>query len=454
MPADPLLESLRAFVRQHALLREGQRVAVAVSGGVDSVALLHLLREDFAPTVVHVDHGLRADSRADAAFVAALAGAWGLPVTVERIIVPEGSSRQGRARAERYRALERVALSQGLEAVAVAHQRDDVAETLLLQLLRGAGPRGWRALPVARPIARGSTVRLVRPLRFAGRAEIEAYARAQGLEWREDPSNEALEYRRVAVRRRIFPLLKRYFGDGVLERLAAAAELAEAYVEAGAALAPAAALREARVEVDALSVEALGAMSAVVRRGVILEVLARLYPEAPRSAASVAEIERLLKAQPGRRVALGEVVVWREREVLRFATPPRPVTFVGTVSVPGQLETPWGALRVELVDEPPDAFPAGSDTEVVDADRLGSTLTLRTWRPGDRFVPFGMQGQKKVSDLLTERRVRSAERGRQLVLLSEGAIVWVVGHRLAEGLRVRPETRRLVRLAWLPRSSA
>jgi tRNA(Ile)-lysidine synthase len=450
MSADPLLDSLRAFVRLHGLLQEGQRVLVGVSGGVDSLVLLHLLNEDFRPIAVHVDHGLREDSHLDAEFVQRVAAEWDIEFRVEKIEVPAGSSKQARARRERYRALESAADEEGVGVVAVAHNRDDVAETLLLQLVRGAGPRGWRAMPVERPIRSGSAVYLVRPLRFAARNEIEAYAHAHGIDWREDPSNEVLAYRRAVVRKRVLPLLKKHFGEGVSGKIAAAAELAEAYLEAGAALAPNEALRRASPEAGALSVAALQRMDEVMRRGVILEVMAREFPDAPRSADGVVRVERLLDAQPGRRVELGEVVVWREREVLRIAHAHQSVHFAGNVSIPGRIDTPAGSLFVEVLGDVPSMYVSDPRTEVVDAERVGSALTLRTWREGDRFSPLGLGGSKKVSDVLTERRVPSSERQRQLVLTAGEEIVWVVGHRLAENFRIRSDTQRALRLRWEP----
>lgn len=187
-------------IRRRRLWTAGQRVAVAVSGGVDSVVLLDVLARTARAhggrlEVVTVDHRARPDSGADADFVWALAQARGLPVT--RFDLAPGPGTEAAWRAARYAALDRV----GVDAIALGHHGDDLAETVLIQLVRGAGPAAigpmsWR---------RG---RYVRPLLSATRAEIAAYATSRGLQWREDPSNGDPRHLRVRVRREVLPLLE------------------------------------------------------------------------------------------------------------------------------------------------------------------------------------------------------------------------------------------------------
>jgi len=438
-----------AFVAERGLLAPGEAVVVGVSGGVDSVTLLHLLRDGYRPLAVHLHYGLREEADEDAAFVEALAEAWGLPAEVRRVTLSEGENVQAAARAARYRAFEDVACQGGAEAVAVGHQRDDVAETLLLQLVRGAGPAGWAAMPASRPIRQGSEVRLVRPLRFAHRAEVEAFARAEGLRWREDASNATDRYRRNVLRGRVVPLLQ-HINKEALAHLADAAELLESYRASGAALAPDAAFESTRLDPDGLALAPLAALAEPVRRGVLLEALRRWAPDAPRTAATVGEVARLLAAPVGTRAQLGTLTVWRERDRLRFATG-EAAPFAAPAAVGTAVETPWGTLTLDPLAEVPAGWDMDPLVEVADASGLAGPLELRTWWPGDRLRPLGMAGEKLVSDLLTERKVLPSERARQLVLTADGSVVWVVGHRLAETVRVGEGTRRAVRMAWVPR---
>jgi tRNA(Ile)-lysidine synthase len=436
-----------AFVAERGLLAPGEAVVVGVSGGVDSVTLLHLLRDGYRPHAVHLHYGLRPEADADAAFVEALGREWGVPVEVSRVTLPERENVQASARAARYRAFEEAAERVGALAVAVGHQRDDVAETLLLNLVRGSGPRGWAALPALRPISPGSAVRVVRPLRFAHRPEIEAFARAEGLRWREDATNATDRYRRNLLRQRVMPLLK-HINPEASAHLASAAEELEAYRTSGAALSALGDFESVRLGSDALALEPLANLPPPARRGVLFEALRQWAPEVSRTAATVREVERLLEDQVGRRAEFGGTTVWRERDRIRFA-PPLAEAFAVSVEG-GRGETPWGTLTLEPLAALPQGWDRDPNVEVADADRLSGPLELRTWRPGDRLRPLGMEGEKRVSDLLTDQQVPPSERFRQLVLTAGGEVAWVVGHRLAEGFRVGEGTRRAVRMRWSP----
>ncbi len=450
MAGADLRARLRAYVAEHGLIAPGARVVVAVSGGMDSVALLRLLSDDFRPVAVHVHHGLRDEADADARFVETLGERWGVPVEVRAGPVGEGENVQAAARAARYAALGEATCEHRAAVIATGHHRDDLAETLLLNLLRGAGPAGLAGIPPRRPLAPGSPVEVVRPLLFAHRAELRAFAEAEGLDWREDASNASTHYRRNALRHEVLPLLEEKFGPDVSGRLADTTERLRGLVDAGAALAPAKTFEGAVGEDRSLRLDALRAMAEPVRLGVFLEALARWAPGAPRSAAPARALDALLDAQPGRWIELGGATVWREREGLRFAPPAPPAYFEAPVVVGRPVETPWGVLRTEPTSAIPDGFDPSPLVEVADANRLVGPLVLRTWRAGDALVPLGMVGTKKVSDLLTERHVPPSARARQLVLTAGGEVVWVVGHRLAEAARVRPATRRALRLAWEP----
>lgn len=445
-----LPERFEAFIREHDLLQEGQRVAVGVSGGVDSIVLLNLLNERYAPIAIHVHHGLRENADLDAAFVSETAENWGIECRVISVNVEAGASVQAQARKARYQALREVAESSGIDRVAVAHQRNDVAETLLLHLFRGTGPAGWAALSVFRQIEEGSSVSLIRPLRFATRREILDYAHRHNLTWREDPSNQHLGYRRIFVRNRLFPLLEEGFGEGVAERIAQSAELAELYRQAGIPLDSADRLQEVLAEEGALDIAILESLHPVERTGLILAFLARYAPGVTRTAAFAEEVVELLSRQPGRRIELGEYVIWREPEVLRLtlAEPP-PVAFAAAVSFPGTTRTPYGTLDILMVDSP-DLQNMGRDPfiEYVDADKLGGKLLLRTWRAGDQMIPLGMSGRKNISDVLSERRVPMNERDHQLVLLANDQIMWLVGHRITEALRITSDSSRFALFKW------
>ena len=472
-------------------------VVVGVSGGVDSTVLLRLLHEaGVAVVAAHVNYGLRgAESDEDEAFVRVLADELSVPVETWRVTLPDDGNRQEAAREARYAFFREVAETYGAEAVAVGHTQDDQAETVLLHLFRGTGPRGLAGMPHERPLAPGSSVRLIRPLLDVPRAEIEGLARAHGWTWREDASNADLRYRRNVLRTHVLPLIEAAFGPGTSERIAATAGRVRALLDE----------RPDKPPTD-LRLDTLRTLPPEQRHARYLAVLRRMAPQAPRRSAAVAELDALLDAQPGTHVVWPGVVIWRDRAALVFAPPEAEEPAVWTVTVDTPTVTPWGVLTATPLDGPPSPFAerggekgarpqggwrggaagategvsrvpqtpsapyggtsprggegllshAGDDpcTEVVDARVLRPPLVLRPWQAGDRFRPLGLDGTKLVSDLLTERQVPPSERAHQLVLCSDEAIVWVVGHRLAEAARVQPDTTQAVRLTWISRSAA
>lgn len=409
----------------------GERLVVAASAGVDSTVLFYTLRAFGVDAVaVYVHHGLRAAADAEAEHVRAMAVDSGAEALVIAAPVPRGN-RQAAARAARYAALSDAARRCGAAAVATGHTATDQAETVLMALVRGAGLRGLGGMPERRALAPG--IALVRPLLWATRAEVEAHARAQGWTWLDDDSNATDAYRRNRVRHGVLPLLDAEGGPQTAARIAEAARGVRDALDAG----PAATFVRLAVP-DArgvsLGLDALRALSGAARGGVLAEALR--WAGATRSRAAVARTEALLGAVPGRRVAMGTAMAWRDRDRIRIvvdAAPDAPVA-VG----PNGATTRSGRLE---------RLSAGaSDGVLFDASALAGPLVLRPWRAGDRIAVRG--AERLVSGLLTDARVPPSERPEALVLTCAGRLVWLVGHALADGARVSAaDTERFV---WYP----
>lgn len=459
-----LLTRVDHFIQGHELLRPGQRVVVGVSGGVDSMVLAHgLHRLGYAVVGVHVNYGLRGEaSDADEEFVRR----WGesldppVPLHVERVdpkaaARASGASVQEVARQQRYAFMARCAAACDTDRVAVGHHRDDQAETLLLNLFRGSGLEGLGGMAPRRPMECGPDVTLVRPLLGVTRASIEAYAKAHGVEWRSDASNETLTYDRNTIRHRILPVIESQF-SGATDRIAGAAGRVRAYL--AHTFEPELEARFTRCTAEAawggaLVVTALHNEPSIWRRRLVLEALQRWFGDAPYTAAVAQEIDALLDAQVGRRVEVGAGTIWRERDVLRFVpagAEPIPVE-AQPIPMESSVELPQGTLRVDVLDDVPDQLDAGAPhTVYVDNEALSGELTVRTWQAGDRFQPLGMRHSKLVSDFLTDEQVPPHERAGVLVLCDDTRIVWVVGHRIAHPVRIRPGTERVVQLSFQP----
>jgi tRNA(Ile)-lysidine synthase len=449
-----------AAVHRDALLREGDRVLVAVSGGSDSVALLMLLRA-LAETgalgiagVAHLNHGLRSAAGEDEEFCRTLADAAGVPFRSERVDVrslaaARGVSIEDAGRQARYAFFERGAHELGAEAIATGHTRDDQAETFLLRLIRGAGPRGLAGI---HPRAG----RVIRPLLGCGRDELREYLASIGQPFREDESNRDVSIPRNRVRHELVPLLRERFSPAIVDVLAREATIARQdeerlHAEAIdlARLIVLSSETGASVEVE-VDVEALRSLPKALAVRVARLALERLAPDRFVGFDHIDRLLDMLESEASGSLSLpGQHAERRGGRIHLSRAPFKPFSnsFRVSLSIPGEAVLPdqgW-AVSAELGSDPSiRRLPVGSDPTrpflgaVVDTAQVTLPLAVRSRQPGDRVRPLGMGGRgKKLQDLLVDRKVARAERD-ALPLVVDGTdrIVWVVGEPVAEDFRV------------------
>lgn len=433
----------------YRLLEPGESVVVAVSGGADSVVLLHCLlrlRAQYSLTlhVAHFDHGLRETSRQDALFVEELAASWGLSATTETWTGGAGQGRSvaAEARRARYRFLDELASQVGATKIALGHHRDDQAETVLLHLLRGSGLRGLRGML---PLREG---RLVRPLLGVGREDIEAYAKVHKLSFSEDPSNRDLRYLRNRIRWQLLPLLQREYNPSIartLARMAAHVAEDEGYLDEGAGQ-TFNALVDFQGTRICMSLGALRGLAPAIRRRILERAIWSVAPGAYLTTAHLEAVERLTTPGGPSAVTLPRNLrAWRSGGFLYLGRPAgvRRSSVYEELRVPGEtVIREWGVgveatiLPRSLAEHPPNR----PDRAYIDWKQVLSPLLIRSWRPGDRFRPLGLKGNKKLQDLFVDAKVPREDRERVPVVVDQKGILWIPGFRIDERGRVGEAT--------------
>jgi len=515
-----LVNQVRHTIEKYGLLTPGDGVVVGVSGGPDSLCLLHVLlslSEEYSLRlqVAHLHHGARgADADADAEFVATLAAKWHVPVTIEKRDVPAVAQRQRlafeeAARRLRYAFLARVAAKVNARKVAVGHNADDQAETVLMHFLRGAGLAGLRGMlpstPLTdyrllepslykgkhndssseeeenkeRPLSKShSQLCIIRPLLEVPRSEIERYCAAQELTPRFDRSNLDTTYFRNRLRHELLPLLETY-NPNIRARLCHTASVVAADYELLSKLRERAWVevvvdqpssrkeRQATVVFDRATWRAL---PLALQRATLRQATYRLR----RSLRDVnfVHVENAreigLNGDTGAQATLPMgLVLTVGYDTLTVgdagdigSLPDEPLLRISgslTVRLPGATPIPqsdW-SLQAEILEEwDPNRVRDNPDPWMayLDADRLADPLMLRHRRPGDRFRPQGMRGHSvKVSAFMINLKIPSAWRDLVPLLVAGDQIVWVCGRRIGEPVAVKPGTQRVARL-WFSRS--
>jgi tRNA(Ile)-lysidine synthase len=449
--ATSLIDGVRATLRRHEMLRGGDVVLAAVSGGADSVALLDSLRA-LAPEIgvalgaVHVNHGLRPESAADAAFVTDLCRAWAIPLRVESVEVVQGPSGwegvEAAARRARYAAYRRAATALGATRVATGHTADDQAETVVMRLLDGAGPRGLGGIAPVRG-------RYVRPLLDTRRAVVTAHLSARGIAWVEDATNRDLRFVRNRVRAEVLPFLAARLDPDIVARLGAGAACARALV---AELERAAASVLARLgsrEPDGivLPARALGALPEELAAEVLRAAAAAQGEGGARRAPGERALRRALDPRRPRAARIGRLVCERSGRWVRVGAPHADDLVERAWPVPGALALPEIDARLEArcFPRPAGWSPArASDRAAFDADRLPGAVIVRGRRPGDRFLPWGAPGERRLKTFLIDAGVPRWRRARVPLLEAAGEIIWVAGLRRGCAAPVTDATRRIL----------
>ena len=459
-----LVESLLCLVREYSMTAPGETVLVAVSGGPDSVALVHALwsvREELGITlyVAHLNHSFRGEeSDNDAKFVWSLASSLSIPCVIEKVDVPRMRqmlrlSAESAARLVRYEFLENTAEKIGAARIALGHTADDQVETVLMNIIRGSGTDGLAGMPPVRG-------KIIRPLLGVRRTDVASYLQEQGLSARIDETNLLPHFTRNRIRLRLLPMLREYNPgiDTVILQLAELARADSAYMNAEASKV----FKRLTIACDTGAVtldrgELLG-LDLAIRRRVVREAVKSVRSDlSDLGFRHVEDLLGLLATGGDFRYELpAGVFVECERGSIVFRSerqPDVPIIYKYEIAVPG--ETPIGEagvlIKAEVIESHLEPVRSPDDTEVIlDLDKVKGTLVARNWQPGDRIQPLGMKGSKKLQDVFTDRKIPRRVRHRIPVIQDGERILWVVGVIISDVAKVTDSTQRCLRLRAVP----
>jgi len=462
-----LLKKFINFNEQHQLIHREDHVLVAVSGGIDSVVLFHLLFQlkdqlHLNLEIVHINHCLRAEQAdRDQQFVGELAKAYEVAIISRKVNVPkfianENYSEEQGARILRYRFFEQALKKSGADCIALGHQADDQAETVIDHFLRGSGVKGLAGMPLRRD-------KIVRPLLFATRQEIETYANIHSLHFVIDSTNVMTKYRRNRLRHELIPYLKQHFNpgiDGAVLRSAAIMGEVEIFLNDQARLALTKCLVTIKKNKIVLDIDSFLNYFIIIQKYLLYQLLDRLPLD--RSILTTQKLERILnlirQKKAGKKILLNSE--WELRidhhQIIFLQARSFDVEIEVTINKIIPLRNGELKFNAQLItrNEFPEQFSENKNIEYIDYDRIQGNLKIRNYRAGDRFRPLKLNGEKKLSDFFIDQKIPWHDRKATPLLVCDSGIVWIMGYQIDDRFKITDRTERILRLQLEKEASA
>lgn len=441
-----MLKRFEEYLNEQKLCNKGDRILLAVSGGIDSVVMAHLIHSaGYECAVAHCNFQLRGeDSEADEAFVRQLAAYLEMPVyvkhfNVDEVVQNKGISVQMAARELRYDWFGELLSKESFDLVATAHNKNDSVETFFLNLSRGSGIRGLKGIAPKRD-------QIIRPMLFATRLEIEAYRQDQGIEYRLDASNFETKYLRNKIRHDVIPVMEEInpgFIESMNRSMNQLEEIHHIYLDS---------IEQKR---SALFEDHGGRITIDVRKLGELHPLKtwlfELFSPSGFTRSQCEGIELILEAGPGRRSISPTHQLYKDRE--RLILIPNSADSFDRYYLDGpdkQSALPFPMDMEVMQREELGPIPRDSMIACLDLDEVQFPLTIRRWVHGDYFYPLGMKQMKKLSDYFVDNKIPVPEKERTWIMASGKKIVWIMGHRIDHRFRITPETSRVLMLRLHP----
>lgn len=441
------------------LIEPKSRILIAVSGGVDSVSLLDaffVLKNQLSLeiAIAHLNHKIRGkEAEEDELFVKSLAEKYSLPFFLQRIEVKDKAKKMSlsleeAARVLRYDFLKRAGQSFSANYIATAHNLNDQAETVLLNIIRGTGIAGLRG--IADKVEISKDMYLIRPFIIFTRNEIEEYAKERNLQWREDSTNKLLEYTRNKIRHKLIPLLEKEFNPQIVSNLSKLATISQIsykiindYIKQ---VSDKFVFVKNRNEVY-LDIENLRHFDSFIFPDLV-QYIVNTYFNHSLNFKQIDDLKNLLDAETGKYLVLSrEIFVYKNRQKLCFIRKEKKVEKDLVVKIPKIGHTFWNDYFIEFEEVPLEDFFISSDKsiEFFDYEKIGEEIIIRSWKDGDKFVPLGLRKAKKLSDFFIDEKLPLHKKEQIPIFETKGEIFWVGGLRISEKFKVTKNTKRILK---------
>ncbi|MBK9254191.1 MAG: tRNA lysidine(34) synthetase TilS [Saprospiraceae bacterium] len=437
-----MLEKFLSYINTQKLILPGERTVLAISGGIDSMVLLHLFRQaGLVFRIAHVNHNLRGeDSKKDAEFISGFCKKQHLEHDIHTISVDhfrEGNM-QSIARNIRYEFFETLRIKYDYNKVATAHHKDDNVETFLMHIIRGAGLKGLRGI-------QPNNKRIIRPLLFAEKSEISRYAKEHNIEYREDYSNETDKYLRNKIRHHVIPALKSIDQNinqkiaNTISHVSDSFDLLESMIQ----------MLEAQLILrtpDELTIN-LKELKEIKGHKTLLHYFISPF------GFNESMVENILKSSQsgaGFPTSTHFAIINRDDLIVRrLQTTEHKLTESVSLNILAELRFNKQHFTFQIIENKVENFTSGF--QYLDFDKIPGDIKVRKWKAGDRITPLGMQGKsQKVSDILTNKKIPAHEKPHVMILVSSEEIITIPGLVISEKFKISSDTKRVLLIQKIP----
>ncbi|WP_424961848.1 tRNA lysidine(34) synthetase TilS [Ekhidna sp.] len=428
-----LQKQFHDFIRSNHLVSNDEKILLAVSGGLDSMVMADLfLQGGFDFEIAHCNFGLRGEeSDDDEAFVMEWADKNRVNCYVKSFDLGDGSI-QLEARNTRYQWFNELLLEHNLNKVATAHHLNDSLETVLINLARGTGIKGISGILI-------QNEQVIRPLLFTSKKELHTYAMDMDLDWREDSSNEGVDYDRNLLRHKVIPELEK-LNPSLLSTFLNTSERLSFAKEVVAQKVMDVKRQHLNMEGDTrvLNLHWISNASDEL-------ILSEILSDYGVNYATSKEVFGA-RGKSGKQFQEGEWLITMDREAIYIDQRKSPLFMELIIHEVGQYYLNKSEFSIEMKSKEEVVF-GSENVAFFDASQLEFPLRVRLWKEGDRFRPLGMKGEKKISDFLIDEKVPVSRKKSILILESKGKIAWVVGHRISDQFKISGKTQSVIKIA-------